>query len=538
MSVKIEYKEEARKKLKQGVDAIGDAVGVTLGAKGRNVIIEQGEYMYPHVTKDGVTVARSIILEDPVENMGAMLIKEAAAKTAENAGDGTTTSTVIAQELIAKGVKLVAAGVNPMLLKKGMEKATRDIVKEIQKISTQVDNDMNVVERIAVISANNDEEIGKMIASAMKTVKKDGIVTVEESKGFDTYVDVVDGMQFNRGYLSNYFVNNTDRMETTMEDARLLITDNSINSIQDILPVLEHVAKNGQNLVIMASGFDQDVLNALIVNKMKGSLKVVAVKAPEYGEKQKDTLGDIAVMTGGEYFAHDVNPEMRYFTPAMLGSAEKVVITKDRTTIIRGRGDKGAIEARVEQIRGQLANAESEYDQDKYNERLAKITGGIAVLYVGAATEVEMKEKKDRVEDALAATRAALEEGIVPGGGVVYIKAVNELETSGTDDISMGYKMVMEAVKKPAYLIAENAGENGGMIVERIKELEGYIGYNALDNCWGDMKEMGIIDPAKVSRVALEYAVSAASMFLTTECAISTVKKAGEQVQQNQFGGF
>lgn len=538
MSVKIEYKEEARKKLKQGVDAIGDAVGVTLGAKGRNVIIEQGEYMYPHVTKDGVTVARSIILEDPVENMGAMLIKEAAAKTAENAGDGTTTSTVIAQELISKGVKLVAAGINPMLLKKGMEKATRDIVKEIQKIAEDVDNDMNVVERIAVISANNDEEIGKMIASAMKTVKKDGIVTVEESKGFDTYVDVVDGMQFNRGYLSNYFVNNTDRMEVIMEDARLLITDNSINSIQDILPILEHVAQNGQNLVIMASGFDQDVLNALIVNKMKGSLKVVAVKAPEYGEKQKDTLGDIAVMTGGEYFAHDVNPEMRYFTPAMLGSAEKVVITKDRTTIIRGKGEKEAIDARVEQIRGQLANAESEYDQDKYNERLAKITGGIAVLYVGAATEVEMKEKKDRVEDALAATRAALEEGIVPGGGVVYIKAINELESLGTDEISIGYKMVMEAVQKPAYLIAENAGENGGRIVERIKELDGCQGYNALENCWGDMKEMGIIDPAKVSRVALEYAVSAASMFLTTECAISTIKNQEAKAQQNQFGGF
>ena len=458
--------------------------------------------------------------------------------SAENAGDGTTTSTVIAQELISKGVKLVAAGINPMLLKKGMEKATRDIVKEIQKIAEDVDNDMNVVERIAVISANNDEEIGKMIASAMKTVKKDGIVTVEESKGFDTYVDVVDGMQFNRGYLSNYFVNNTDRMEVIMEDARLLITDNSINSIQDILPILEHVAQNGQNLVIMASGFDQDVLNALIVNKMKGSLKVVAVKAPEYGEKQKDTLGDIAVMTGGEYFAHDVNPEMRYFTPAMLGSAEKVVITKDRTTIIRGKGEKEAIDARVEQIRGQLANAESEYDQDKYNERLAKITGGIAVLYVGAATEVEMKEKKDRVEDALAATRAALEEGIVPGGGVVYIKAVNELESLGTDEISIGYKMVMEAVQKPAYLIAENAGENGGRIVERIKELNGYQGYNALENCWGDMKEMGIIDPAKVSRVALEYAVSAASMFLTTECAISTIKNPETKAQQNQFGGF
>lgn len=525
MSVNIEYKEEARKKLKKGVDAIGDAVGVTLGAKGRNVIIEQGEYMYPHVTKDGVTVARSIILKDPVENMGAMLIKEAASKTADNAGDGTTTSTVIAQELISKGLKLVEAGVNPMSLKKGMEKAVRDIVSELKNFTTEVDNDMNILERVAIISANNDEEIGKMISSAMKTVKKDGIVTVDESKGFETYVDVVDGMQFNRGYLSNYFVNNTERMEVVMEDAKIMITDNSINSIQDILPVLEHVAQNGQNLVIMASGFDQDVLNTLIVNKMKGSLKVVAVKAPEYGEKQKDTLGDIAVMTGGEYFAHDVNPEMRYFTPAMLGSAEKIVINKDRTTIIRGKGDKDKINERVEQIRGQLEHAESPYDQDKYNERLAKITGGIAVLYVGAATEVEMKEKKDRVEDALAATRAALEEGIVPGGGVAFIKAIKNLKTPGNDDISLGYKVVLESVQKPAYLIAENAGENGGMVVSKIKEMDGCYGYNALDNCWGDMKEMGIIDPAKVSRVALEYAVSAASMFLTTECAISTIKE-------------
>ena len=525
MAKEIKYNVEARDLLKEGVDALANAVKVTLGPKGRNVIIDK-KFGAPQITKDGVTVAKEIELEDPFANMGAQMVKEVASKTNDDAGDGTTTATVLAQALIGVGLKNVTAGANPMDLKRGMDKAVGIVIEELQKQSQQVGNDISKIEQVATISANNDTNIGKLIAEAMSKVNNEGVITVEEAKGTETHVDVVEGMQFDRGYISAYFMTDTEKMEAEMEKPLILITDKKISTMKEIMGVLEPVAQNGRSLVIIAEDVDGEALSALVVNKLRGALKIAACKAPGFGDRRKDMLEDVAILTGGTVISADKGMKLEDATIDMLGSAEKVSMNKENTTIVDGAGNKDAIASRIAQIRAGIETAKSDYDREKLQERLAKLSGGVAVLYVGAATEVEMKEKKDRVDDALAATRAAVEEGIVPGGGVAYIRAVAALENlkGDNEDQTTGIQIVKRAIEEPLRQIVANAGGEGSVVVNKVKESEGNIGYNARDDKYEDMFTAGIIDPTKVSRVALENAASIASMFLTTECVLADKK--------------
>ena len=522
MAKEIKYNVEARNLLKEGVDALADAVKVTLGPKGRNVIIGK-QFGAPHITKDGVTVAKEVELEDPFANMGAQMVREVASKTNDDAGDGTTTATVLAQAIIGVGIKNVTAGANPMDLKRGIDKAVSVVVESLRAQSQEVGSDNSKIEQVATISANNDNAIGKLIAEAMGKVNNEGVITVEEAKGTDTYVDVVEGMQFDRGYISAYFITNTEKMQTELEKPYILITDKKISTMKEIMSVLEPVAQSGRALLIIAEDVDGEALSALVVNKLRGTLKIAACKAPGFGDRRKELLEDIAALTGATVVSTDKGMRLEDATIDMLGCAEKVTMNKENTTIVDGCGDKEAIKARVEQIRASIEVSKSDYDREKLQERLAKLAGGVAVLYVGAATEVEMKEKKDRVDDALAATRAAVEEGIVPGGGVAYIRATEALEglKGENDDQTTGIQIVKRAIEEPLRQIVANAGGEGSVVVNKIREGEGSFGYNARDDRYEDMLEAGIIDPTKVSRVALENAASIASMFLTTECVLA-----------------
>ncbi len=526
MAKEIKYNVEARELLKEGVDALANAVKVTLGPKGRNVIIDK-KFGAPHITKDGVTVAKEIELEDNFANMGAQIVKEVASKTNDDAGDGTTTATVLAQAIIGVGIKNVTAGANPMDLKRGIDKAVGAIVENIKSQSQTVGENLNKVEQVATISANNDSSIGALIAEAVGKVKKEGVITVEEAKGTDTHVEVVEGMQFDRGYISAYFVTDTEKMEAVLERPFVLLTDKKISTMKELMGVLEPVAQSGRSLLIVAEDVDGEALSALVVNKLRGSLKVAAVKAPGFGDRRKELLEDIAILTGGTVISEDKGLRMDAATIDMLGSADKVTISKDNTTIVDGAGAEEAIAARVTQIRNQMENSTSDYDREKLQERLAKLAGGVAVLYVGAATEVEMKEKKDRVEDALAATRAAIEEGIIPGGGVAYIRAAAAIEglKGENDDETTGISIVRRAIEEPLRQIVANAGGEGSVVVNKVREASGSYGYNARADRYEDMFEAGIIDPTKVARVALENAASIASMFLTTECVLAEKKE-------------
>lgn len=521
MSKEIIFNEKAREGLKNGVDALANAVKVTLGPKGRNVVIGK-RFGAPHVTKDGVSVAKEIDLKDPVENMGAQMVKEVASKTADIAGDGTTTATVLAQAIITGGLKNVTAGANPMDLKRGIDKAVKVIVEELKKLSKEVGKDNDTIRQIASISANNDEEIGGLIAEAMKVVGNDGVITVEEAKGIETEVKTVEGMQFDRGYLSPYFVTNTEKMLTEFDSPYILITDKKISSMKDLLPVLEPVAQAGRPLLIIAEDIDGEALTTLVVNRIRGSLKVAAVKAPGFGDRRKAMLEDIAVLTGGQVISDEKGLSLESATLEMLGTAEKVEVDKDNTTIVNGGGDKEAIKDRVAQIRAQIESSTSDYDKEKMQERLAKLAGGVAVLYVGAASEVEMKEKKDRVDDALAATRAAVEEGVIPGGGVALIRTLAGLEKLKgiNDDERTGIEIVKRAIEEPLRQIVRNAGLEGAVIVQTVKDGKGAFGYNARTEVFEDLLEAGVLDPTKVTRTAIENAASIASMLLTTECVI------------------
>ncbi len=526
MAKEIKYNVEARELLKEGVDALSNAVKVTLGPKGRNVIIDK-KFGAPQITKDGVTVAKEIELEDKFANMGAQMVKEVASRTNDDAGDGTTTATVLAQSIIGVGLKNVTAGANPMDLKRGIDKAVAEVVKSLKAQSSEVGGNIDKIEQVATISANNDKNIGALIAEAMGKVNKEGVITVEEAKGTETYVDVVEGMQFDRGYISAYFMTDSEKMEAVMEKPYILLTDKKISTMKEIMGVLEPVAQQGRSLVIIAEDVDGEALAALVVNKLRGALKIAAVKAPGFGDRRKEMLEDIAILTGGTVISEDKGLKMEQVTLDMLGSAEKVSITKENTTIVNGDGDKKAIEARVAQIRKQIEASTSDYDREKMQERLAKLSGGVAVLYVGATTEVEMKEKKDRVDDALAATRAAVEEGIVPGGGVAYIRAVDALEQlkGDNEDENTGIQIVKRAIEEPLRQIVANAGGEGSVVVNKVREGKGAFGYNARTEQYEDLFKAGIIDPTKVSRVALENAASVASMFLTTECVLAEKKE-------------
>ena len=518
----IKFNTESRDLLKSGVDQLANAVKVTLGPKGRNVIIDK-KFGAPHITKDGVSVAKEVELEDPFENMGAQLIKEVASKTGDSAGDGTTTATVLAQAIIGVGLKNVTAGANPMDLKRGIDKAVAKVVESIKAQSEEIGDDYTKIENVARISANNDEEIGKLIADAMKTVQKEGVITVEEAKGTDTTVDVVEGMQFDRGYISPYFMNNADKMTCEMDQPAILIYDKKISNLQDLLPVLEPVAKSGSPLLIIAEDVDSQALATLVLNSMRGSLKICAVKAPGFGDRRKEMLQDIATLTGGIVISEEVGLKLENATVEMLGHADKVVVSKENTTIVDGAGDKEAIAKRVQTIKAQIEKTTSDYDREKLQERLAKLAGGVAVLHVGAASEVEMKEKKDRVDDALCATRAAMAEGIIPGGGVAYIRATAELDglKGANDDEQLGIEIVKRAIEEPMRQIVANAGKEGAVIVQKVKEGKGDFGYNARTDSFENFLKAGVIDPAKVARVALENAASIAGMFLTTECVIA-----------------
>ena len=539
MAKEIKYNVEARELLKEGVDALSNAVKVTLGPKGRNVIIDK-KFGAPQITKDGVTVAKEIELEDQFANMGAQMVKEVASKTNDDAGDGTTTATVLAQALIGVGIKNVTAGANPMDLKRGMDKAVAVVVEELRKLSQEVGNDISKIEQVATISANNDNAIGKLIAEAMAKVNNEGVITVEEAKGTETHVDVVEGMQFDRGYISAYFMTDTEKMEAELEKPLILITDKKISTMKEIMGVLEPVAQNGRSLLIIAEDVDGEALSALVVNKLRGTLKIAACKAPGFGDRRKDMLEDIAILTGGTVISTDKGMKIEEATLEMLGSADKVSMNKETTTIVDGAGAKEAIAARIGQIRAGIEVAKSDYDREKLQERLAKLSGGVAVLYVGAATEVEMKEKKDRVDDALAATRAAVEEGIVPGGGVAYIRAVAALENlkGENEDQTTGIQIVKRAIEEPLRQIVANAGGEGSVVVNKVKESEGAMGYNARDDRYEDMLAAGIIDPTKVSRVALENAASIASMFLTTECVLADKKEPAAAMPAMPQGGM
>lgn len=525
MAKQILFDTEARNKLKSGVDQLADAVKVTLGPKGRNVILDK-KFGAPHITKDGVSVAKEIELEDPFENMGAQLVKEVASKTNEDAGDGTTTATILAQSIISVGMKNVAAGASPMDLKRGIDKAVAAVVAELKKQSKAVGDDLEKIEHVAKISANGDEEIGRLIAEAMGKVKKEGVITVEEAKGMDTTVEVVEGMQFDKGYISPYFVTNTDKMLVEFENPYILIFDKKISVLKDILSVLESVVQTGRPLLIIAEDIESEALATLVVNRLRGSLKIAAVKAPGFGDRRKAMLEDIAILTGGTVISEETGLKLENATIDMLGTAEKISIDKDHTTIVNGLGQKSEIDARVKQIRTQIEATTSDYDREKLQERLAKLAGGVAVLYVGAPSEVEMKEKKDRVDDALSATRAAVEEGTVPGGGVAYIRASKALEKlkGATDDEQTGIEIIRRAIEEPLRQIVANAGKEGAVVVQKVREGKGDYGYNARVDEYMNLIEAGVIDPAKVTRVALENAASIAGMFLTTECVITDIK--------------
>lgn len=538
MAKDIKFDIEARDALRRGVDALANAVRVTLGPKGRNVIIEKS-FGSPHITKDGVSVAKEIELEDKIENLGAQMVKEVASKTADVAGDGTTTATVLAQAIVTQGLKNVAAGANPMDLKRGIDKAVEAIVAELKKISQEVGDSDNKIEQVATISANNDSSIGSLIAEAMGRVKKEGVITVEEAKGTETYVDVVEGMQFDRGYLSPYFVTDTDKMLADLENPYILIYDKKVSNMKELLPVLEPAAQSGRPLVIIAEDVDGEALATLVVNKIRGALKIAAVKAPGFGDRRKAMLEDIAILTGGTVISEERGFKLENATLDMLGTAEKVTIDKDNTTVVNGAGNQEDIKARVNQIKAQIESTTSDYDREKLQERLAKLAGGVAVLYVGAASEVEMKEKKDRVDDALAATRAAIEEGIVPGGGTALVRAsnvLNELEGENQDETT-GMKIILRSIEEPLRQIVENAGLEGSVVVAKVKEGSNDFGFNAKSEEFGNMYEQGIIDPTKVTRVALENAASIAGLLLTTEATITEIPKENEPMPAGGMGG-
>lgn len=526
MAKQIFFDIDARNKMKKGVDTLANAVKVTLGPKGRNVVIEK-KFGAPQVTKDGVTVAKEIELEDPIENMGAQMVKEVASKTADIAGDGTTTATVLAQAIIGEGLKNVAAGANPMDLKRGIDKAVDKIIESLKAQSQTVGNDTKKIEQVATISANSDSEIGKLIATAMSKVGKEGVITVEEAKGTDTTVDVVEGMQFDRGYISPYFVTNSEKMEVELQNPYILIYDKKISAMKDILHILEKVAQSGRPLLIIAEDLEGEALATLVVNKLRGTLKVAAVKAPGFGDRRKEMLTDIAILTAGTVVSEEQGFKLENADLTYLGQAASVTIDKDNTIVVGGKGKKADIVARVNQIKAQIENTTSDYDREKLQERLAKLSGGVAVLYVGAATEVEMKEKKDRVDDALHATRAAVEEGIVPGGGVAYIRAVESLEKlkGSNEDEATGIQIVKRAIEEPLRQIVVNSGIEGSIVVQKIKEGKADFGFNARTEVYENLFKAGVIDPTKVSRVALENAASIAAMLLTTECVIADKPK-------------
>jgi len=537
MAKEIKFDIEARNLLKDGVDKLADTVRVTLGPKGRNVVLEK-KFGAPQISKDGVTVAKEIELEDPFENMGAQMVKEVASKTGDDAGDGTTTATVLAQSIINVGLKNVTAGANPMELKRGIDKAVSEVVKHIAKQAKVVGDDLNKIEQVARISANNDEEIGKLIAEAMGKVKKEGVITVEEAKSTETTVEVVEGMQFDRGYISAYFVTDTEKMEADLENPYVLIHDKKISTMKDLLPILETTAQNGRPLMIIAEDVEGEALATLVVNRLRGSLKVCAVKAPGFGDRRKEMLEDIAILTGGTVISEEKGLKLEHTTLDMLGQAEKISVDKENTTIVNGAGEKDGIAARVNQIKQQISNTSSDYDKEKLQERLAKLSGGVAVLYIGAASEVEMKEKKDRVDDALSATRAAVEEGIVPGGGVTYIRAIEALEKlkGENEDQNTGIEIVKRAIEEPLRQIVFNAGKEGAVIVQAVKQGKGDYGYNARIDKFENFYESGVIDPAKVARIALENAASIAGMFLTTE-AVVVEQKEDEPMPNPAMGG-
>ncbi|WP_291860924.1 chaperonin GroEL [Marinilabilia sp.] len=526
MAKEIKFDIDARERLQKGIDQLANAVKVTLGPRGRNVVIDK-KYGAPQITKDGVTVAKEIDLSESYANLGAQMVKEVASKTGDDAGDGTTTATVLAQSIVKVGLKNVTAGANPMELKRGIDLAVAKVVENIRKQARVVGEDNSKIEQVARISANNDQEIGRLIAEAMEKVGHEGVITVEEAKGIETTVEVVEGMQFDRGYISPYFVTNTEKMQAELDNPYILIHDKKISTMKDLLPVLEQTAQSGRPLLIISEDVDGEALATLVVNRLRGSLKVAAVKAPGFGDRRKEMLQDIAVLTGGTVISEETGLKLENATIEMLGQAEKVTIDKENTTVVNGLGDKDAINQRAQQIKAQIANTTSDYDKEKLQERLAKLAGGVAVLYVGAASEVEMKEKKDRVDDALSATRAAVEEGIVPGGGVAYIRAIADLEKlkGENDDQTTGVEIVKRAIEEPLRQIVANAGKEGAVVVQKVKEGKDAFGYNARIDEYQDFFESGVIDPAKVTRVALENAASIAGMFLTTECVLVEEKE-------------
>ena len=537
MAKNIIFNTEAREQLRQGVNALADAVKVTLGPKGRNVIIDK-KFGAPHITKDGVSVAKEVELEDAVQNMGAQLVKEVASKTNDQAGDGTTTATVLAQAIVNTGIKNVTAGANPMDLKRGIDKAVAAVVADLKARSREIGEGKEKVEQVATISANNDKFIGQMIAEAMNKVKKEGVITIEEAKGLDTTVKVVEGMQFDRGYLSPYFVTNTEKMEATYENPFILIYDKKISNLKELLPILEKTVQTGRGLLIISEDIEGEALATLVVNRLRGSLKIVAVKAPGFGDRRKEMLEDIAILTGGTVISEEKGYKLEDTDLSMLGTAQKITVDKDNTTIVSGAGEKAAIEARVNQIRSQIEKTTSDYDKEKLQERLAKLAGGVAVIYVGAASEVEMKEKKDRFDDALHATRAALEEGIIPDGGVAFIRAISALDNlkGENEDEQTGIQIVRRALEEPLRQIVENAGMEGSVVVNKVKEMSGDNGFNARTEVYEDLHAAGVIDPTKVARVAIENAASIASMILTTECVLSEIKEETPAMPQAPAG--
>jgi chaperonin GroEL len=526
MAKEIKYNIEARRRLKEGVDELTDAVKVTLGPKGRNVVMEK-KFGAPQISKDGVTVAKEIELSDPYKNMGAQMVKEVASKTADQAGDGTTTATILAQAMMSVGLKNVTAGANPMDLKRGIDKAVRKVIESLKAQSKTIGDDLSKIEQVAAISANNDPSIGKLIAEAMKKVKTEGVITVEEAKGTETTVEVVEGMQFDRGYISPYFITDTEKMEGVLDHPFILLSDKKISTMKDLMPVLEPVAQSGRPLLIIAEDVDGEALATLVVNKLRGSLKIAAVKAPGFGDRRKEMLEDIAILTGGTVVSEEEGLKLETATMELLGEAEKITVDKETTTIVNGKGEKSNIDARVKQIKVQIENTTSDYDKEKLQERLAKLSGGVAVLYIGASSEVEMKAKKDLVDDALSATRAAVEEGIIPGGGVGYIRAIEALKNlkGDNEDQNTGIAIVRRAIEEPVRMIVENAGMEGSIVVQKIKEGKDDYGYNAYSDKYENLFESGVIDPTKVARIALENAASVAGMFLTTECVIVEEKE-------------
>lgn len=539
MSKEIIFNIDARDQLKKGVDELANAVKVTLGPKGRNVIIEK-KFGAPQITKDGVTVAKEIELDDAYQNMGAQLVKEVASKTGDDAGDGTTTATVLAQSIINVGLKNVTAGANPMDLKRGIDKAVASVVENIALQARTVGDNYDKIEQVATVSANNDTRIGKLIADAMRKVSKDGVITIEEAKGTETTIDVVEGMQFDRGYISPYFVTNTEQMEVEFEKPQILIYDKKISNLKELLPILEPAVQTGRPILIVAEDVDSEALTTLVVNRLRGSLKICAVKAPGFGDRRKEMLEDIAILTGGVVISEEKGIKLEQATLEMLGTAEKVTVDKDNTIIVNGGGEKENIQKRIGQIKSQIATTTSDYDKEKLQERLAKLSGGVAVLYVGAASEVEMKEMKDRVDDALHATRAAIEEGIVPGGGVAYIRSIDELDnvTAENDDERTGIEIVKRAIEEPLRQIVANAGKEGAVVVQKVREGKADYGYNARSDKYENFFEAGVVDPAKVTRVALENAASIAGMFLTTECVIVEKKEDNPAPQMPMGGGM